>query len=89
LKYQKTLGLKVWTRPCGDVAYQKAVALVTEWAEEHDALITKLEKEPKFAPEYLRYTEESRMWTHADALAELAHVTQTGPDRLPEVSVRT
>lgn len=34
-----------WRRPCGDVAYPKAVQLVVTWAEEHDRLIAQL-KDP-------------------------------------------
>lgn len=43
LRHQKTLGEKTWNTPCGDVSYQKAVALVTECAEKHDALIKSLD----------------------------------------------
>ncbi|NSX56553.1 tyrosine-type recombinase/integrase [Parasulfitobacter algicola] len=42
-KHQKTLGEEYWNRPCGNVSYQKAVAMVTEWAEEDDALIASLD----------------------------------------------
>ena len=41
-RHQKTLGLKVWNRPCGKVSYQKAVSLVTTWGEQHDRLIQSL-----------------------------------------------
>ncbi len=56
LKFQKTFGLKIWNRPCGDVSCQKAVALVTAWADEHDELIARLMRDPKLATEWRRYT---------------------------------
>ena len=46
-RHQKTLGMKVWNRPCEDVSYQKAVSLVTEWGEEHDRLIRSLDDPAK------------------------------------------
>jgi hypothetical protein len=47
-RHQKTLGLTVWNRPCGNVSYQKAVSLVTRWGEEHDRLIRSLD-DPRVA----------------------------------------
>ena len=42
-QYHKTLGVTVWTKPCGDVSFAKTVSLVTEWADEHDALLATLQ----------------------------------------------
>lgn len=58
-KHQKTLGFKMWNRPCGNVSFQKAVALVTQWAEKHDELLYKLDTDHKYAGQLRRYTEES------------------------------
>ncbi len=58
-KHQKTLGIKNWNRPCGKVTYQQAVVLVTEWASEHDALLSQLD-DPKVA-EKTRYTTEANL----------------------------
>ena len=88
LKYQKTLGITLWKRPCGDVSYQKAVVLVTQWAEQHDALLTKLKSDPTFSDQMRRYTSESTIWTHADSLVELVHKTQTDPNAVEEVSIQ-
>ena len=33
---------KVWSKPCGDVSYSKAVHLVVTWADEHDIFIANL-----------------------------------------------
>ena len=40
--FQRSLNLKMWRRPCGNVSYSKAVQLIVTWAEEHDALIRRL-----------------------------------------------
>lgn len=58
-QHQKTLGIKNWNRPCGKVTYQQAVVLLTEWASEHDALLSKLD-DPKVA-EKTRYTTEANL----------------------------
>ncbi|MGO4915716.1 hypothetical protein ACEN2R_09550 [Pseudogemmobacter sp. W21_MBD1_M6] len=39
---QEILVEKVWSRPCGDVSYSKAVQLVVTWAEEHDQFISSM-----------------------------------------------
>lgn len=46
-RHQKTLGLKMWNRPCGDVTWAKAVALVTAWTEEDDRRIADLDDPAK------------------------------------------
>ena len=58
-RHQKTLGIKNWNRPCGKVSYQQAVVLVTEWAAEHDALLSRLD-DPTVA-EKTRYSTEVRL----------------------------
>jgi integrase len=59
-RHQKTLGMTVWNRPCGDVSYQKAVVLVTEWAEEDDRLIKSLD-DPTVAVPVRQATEARAM----------------------------
>ena len=59
-QYHKTLGITVWTEPCGDVSYAKAVSLVTGWAEEHDALLAEL-KNPQTQTETRRSTESAEV----------------------------
>jgi hypothetical protein len=39
---QAILDAKVWSKPCGDVSYSKAVQLVVTWADEHDLFIANL-----------------------------------------------
>ena len=39
---QEILDAKVWSKPCGDVSYSKAVQLVVTWADEHDLFIVNL-----------------------------------------------
>lgn len=47
-KLQKTLGERMWNRPCGPVGYADAVAKVVQWTKEDDELIRRLE-DPKVA----------------------------------------
>ncbi|WP_156121784.1 hypothetical protein [Halocynthiibacter namhaensis] len=59
-RYHKTLGFKVWNRPCGDVSYQQAVVMVTDWAVEDDALIKSLDDPTKAAK--VRQDAETAHW---------------------------
>lgn len=78
-RHQKTLGETMWNRPCGDVTWAKAVSLVTEWTEEHNALIKRLDDPAKAAP--VRYTTELRQIEPAMmALADTATDFGWSPD---------
>jgi hypothetical protein len=57
-RHYKTLGTKVWNRPCGDVSYQQAVIMVTKWAAEDDALISSLDN-PSEAAKVSTYRNET------------------------------
>jgi hypothetical protein len=74
LRHQKTLGEKIWNNPCGDVSYQKTVALVTEWAEKHDALIKSLD-DPETAEVVREATEVKAM---APMVAGLIQAQEAG-----------
>lgn len=39
---QEVLGDKVWSKPCGDVSYSKAVQMVVTWTDEHNLFIANL-----------------------------------------------
>ena len=39
---QAILGEKMWTKPCGDVPFSKAVQLIVTWSEEHDQFIKEM-----------------------------------------------
>ncbi len=73
-KHQKTLGIKNWNRPCGKVSYQQAVVLVTEWAAEHDALLSQLD-DPIVAEKARYNTEvsliETPMMQVADTMTDI------------------
>jgi integrase len=60
IKHQKTLGFKMWTKPCGDVSYLEAVVKVAEWTATHDAII-KLLDEPQMAETVRQETESHKM----------------------------
>jgi len=55
-RYQRTLGLTFWRRPCGDVDYAKAVQLVVTWAEEHDELLLQLKNPDTLKKEHNKAT---------------------------------
>lgn len=57
-RHHKTLGLKMWNRPCGNVTWAKAVALVTAWTEEDDRRIADLDDPAK--AHMVRYQTEVR-----------------------------
>lgn len=69
-RHQKTLGIKMWNRPCGDVSYQKAVALVTGWAEEDDVLIQSLDDPTVSQP--IRQATEAKKMSDRLTMAETA-----------------
>ena len=73
-RHHKTLGVKTWNRPCGDVSYPKAVSLVTAWAEQHDAMIAQLD-DPTTAENVRQETEYRAM---APAVAGMIHVIESG-----------
>ncbi len=68
-RHQKTIGEKMWNRPCGDVSYQKAVSMVTAWAEEHDRLIHSLDH-PDTAVKVREATEARTMAPKVTALVQ-------------------
>jgi hypothetical protein len=76
-RHQKTLGIKMWNRPCGDVSYQKAVALVTGWAEEDDLLIQSLDDPTVSRP--IRQATEAQKMSDRLSIAEVAKHAVFGP----------
>ncbi len=78
-RHKKTIGEKMWNRPCGDVSYQKAVSMVTAWAEEHDRLIHRLDH-PETAVKVREATETRTM---APNVTGLVHAMESGilPER--------
>jgi integrase len=59
-RHHKTLGIKMWNRPCGDVSYQEAVLMVTNWALEDDARISELD-DPNVGKQ-VRQATETKHW---------------------------
>ena len=45
-QHQKTLGFKMWNRPCGKVSDAQAVAMVVQWTKEDNDLIMRLDVNP-------------------------------------------
>ena len=84
-RHQKTLGIKMWNRPCGDVTYQKAVALVTGWAEEDDLLIQSLD-DPTVAQPIRQATEAEKMSRRLDT-AEAAKQAVFGPSAASQAPI--
>ena len=63
-RHHETLGFKMWNRPCGDVSYQEAVVMVTNWSREDDLRIKELDN-PKVGQQVRLDTEHARwgrMW---------------------------
>ena len=60
IKHQKTLGFKMWAKPCGNVSYLEAVVKVAEWTATHDAII-KLLDDPQMAETVRQETESHKM----------------------------
>lgn len=79
-RHQKTLGIKVWTQPCGAVSYAEAVALVVDWTQQHNNLLASLEI-PDLALQVRRNTE---VQSYAPMVAKMVD-TITGLETDPNV----
>ena len=78
-RHHKTLGIKVWNRPCGDVPYQQAVTMVTNWTQEDNTLIADLD-DPTVAKE-VRWATETATWDpYIERLIHGAKILKEDPD---------
>lgn len=68
-RHHETLGFKMWNRPCGDVSYQEAVVMVTNWALEDDLKIKELD-DPKVGQRVRLETEHARWTPYVEELTE-------------------
>ena len=68
-KHQKTLGFKMWNRPCGKVSDAEAIALVVQWTKEDDELLRQL-RNPEIKTEVRRHSETLAMEPRVQFLIE-------------------
>ena len=81
-RHHKTLGTKVWNRPCGDVSYQQAVIMVTDWTAEDDALINSLDN-PTEAAKVRNDTETANWAPYVARMLEGIEQERNGVDPIP------
>jgi integrase len=77
-RHHKTLGFKVWNRPCGDVPYQQAVTMITNWMVEDDALIAELNN-PTVSGQVRQATETAHWEPFVDRMIDGAKVLKEDP----------
>jgi hypothetical protein len=78
-RHHKTLGTKVWNRPCGNVSYQQAVIMVTNWTLEDDVRISELD-DPNVGRQVRLATETKHWEPYVDRMIEGSKALKEDPN---------